>query len=231
MTARWSISQRPGRAGSVRVNWGCMRSVRVMVLTLLSVSLLDAGYAAACTCNASNDTRDELERMLTASDVVFEGRAGRPEATTVDIIGPSTHVPFEVSRFFKGQLGPSVFVLGGGRSGIVCERDYDEGEVYLVYARFDSDGRLSDNICSRTRLLANADFDLGILGAGEPPAAIEAEPDPVEEAAEPMEAAPEPAAVRQTVGGCAVTPASANSAALAALALLGCTMLRRRTSR
>jgi hypothetical protein len=75
---------------------------------------------------------------------------------------------FEVTRYFKGQLGPSLSVFTVDQ-GTACGREYALDEPHLVYARYTESGLLSDFLCSRSHPVALAEADLALLGSGVAP--------------------------------------------------------------
>jgi hypothetical protein len=68
---------------------------------------------------------------------------------------------FSVDQAFRGVNGPQISVMTG-QGGGDCGYGFKIGERYLVYAYRDGQGKemLSTSICTRTRLIRNADEDL-----------------------------------------------------------------------
>jgi MYXO-CTERM domain-containing protein len=96
---------------------------------------------------------------------VFEGRPGRPVP-----VGNQMRYTFEVTRVFRGQIPMRVEVYTPSHSA-ACGRRFEADAEYLVYARErKGQGGLTDNMCSRTRLSANAAEDYSVLGGSHRPA-------------------------------------------------------------
>jgi hypothetical protein len=72
---------------------------------------------------------------------------------------------FEVTRYFKGQLGPSLPVFTVDQES-ACGRDYALGESHVIYARYTDDGLLTDFACSPSAPSSAAAGALAVLGEG-----------------------------------------------------------------
>lgn len=72
---------------------------------------------------------------------------------------------FEVLRRFKGETGSRIRVWTQG-SGAMCGRSFAPGVSYPLYAKLDTEGRLRDSLCSRSREMSRASEDLEQLGKG-----------------------------------------------------------------
>ena len=129
--------------------------------------LLVAGTSRAWACSCPEAPDAEL--AAGRADVVFEGRATEAVAVQADLglgdYSGARRFRFEVTRYFKGQLGPSLSVFTVDQ-GSACGRDYAFDEPQLVYARYAESGLLSDFLCSRSQPVAVADADLELLGSG-----------------------------------------------------------------
>lgn len=214
----------------------------LVVLTAASVPWLVPRGARACSCT----TAPLPEQALTDADAVFEAR---PFGMTSD--DRRARYSFEVDRVFKGEVGPRVEISTALHSA-TCGRSYKIGTQYVVYARKDASGELTDMLCSRTRASASAAEDLQVLGAGyEPQVPLAPEPDPGPEPTEPPRIQPregpanpegsspgagavEPPPTEPSSRGCAVEKPHASPAALAllgGLGLLGVANRRRRAVR
>lgn len=186
----------------------------------VAVSLIAAAVwaypheARACSClppPAPTTARDQ-------ADAVFEARVDSVQ--TSDGAG-MVRYELAVQRVFKGELTASTSIVTR-TSSAACGRSFVLGKRYLIYAHRNSEGDLSDTLCSRTRQLGTADEDLAALGAGAPPvtpAATETE------SREPprIEPTPAPPALESpapATRGCDLGGAS-GPGALAPLLLLG----------
>lgn len=141
----------------------------VALLVLASVS-----YASACSCMMPGTPADEMGK----SDAVFAGRVIKIDMPVLEdgtFGAGSAKVTLEVSQIWKGLKSKTITVSTATNSaacGFLCESaectaGFREGSEYIVYASdYSSDGTLSTSICTRTKLLAEAQEDLSALGAG-----------------------------------------------------------------
>jgi hypothetical protein len=145
------------------------RAFAVVVLIAL-IALLDASPASACSCAGPSEPAVAAE----GADVVFEGSPTAQELVQADLgfdgYFGAKRFRFDVARYFKGQLGPSVSLFTVDQSS-ACGREYSVDESHVIYARYSDSGLLTDFACSRSRPSSFADEDLAFLGAG-------VEPDP-----------------------------------------------------
>jgi len=145
-----------------------MRRVAGVLVVALLVLAADARCAWACSCASPSATPIEARDGGAA---VFAGRV-----TDVNTPDPNSYtlfrsmaVTFAVSHVWKGNVGSSI-VIGTSRDGASCGYTFDIGQEYLIYA-FEYEGQLVTGICERTRLLADAQTDLAVLGAAQVPVA------------------------------------------------------------
>ncbi|PRP91812.1 hypothetical protein ENSA5_52490 [Enhygromyxa salina] len=205
--------------------------VGILSLTLLPAALVLApSEAAACSCiptpGALESARD--------SDAVFAAKlvsvSDAPKAGPHDL--ETKNVTFEVTRTFKGQLDAQININTAANSA-ACGRNYgDPGSEWLVYARIDDQGQARDNLCSRTRPLADAAADIVELEANadtldQPneapsstdPGPADPEPEPVLPGEAGGEAGPEP--TEPSKKGCALADTDPGAGGLAGLLGLG----------
>ncbi|MCA9694223.1 MAG: hypothetical protein KC636_31850 [Myxococcales bacterium] len=116
----------------------------------------------ACSCARSPDPRVALDQ----ADAVFLARVVEEPSRTQRIAGEVTY-GFDVMRQWKGDPAPRVTIKTQSSSA-ACGRRFRMAKTYLVYATREGTGRYSDNLCSRTRELDQADDDLKLLGPGSP---------------------------------------------------------------
>jgi hypothetical protein len=143
-------------------------------LLLTSAVMLLAGRVSgvlACSCVPPGPPTVELNR----ADAVFAGKVtdiDRPLLfnTSADLV----KVTIEVTRFWKGGISRVVTVTTA-RETPTCGFPFEAGKEYIVYAS-KRDGALETNLCTRTKLLSNAQEDLSQLGLGEVPKAEGAAP-------------------------------------------------------
>lgn len=181
-----------GHAHGARVG----RSAAGLAATALAVLATWAAtesIAEACSCVQPPGPR------AAAADAaaVFEGR-------TFGVHRESGKVrfTFEVTRVFKGEVGPSVDVYSPAAAA-TCGRAFEAGVPYLVYAHTSPAGVLVDTMCSRTRTSRAAAEDFAELGAGIGPARAEL-PDTTRPSIEPPRIEVTPTPVGPGRRGCAV---------------------------
>ena len=130
--------------------------------------LLSADAALACRCQKVEASAD-----LSPYAAVFAGRAVESKR-----LPTGERVTFRVGRVWKGELTPEVSLLLQRASdpGVFssCYIRFQKGGSYLVYALKSRDGStLTTHKCTRTRKVAEAGEDFGVLGEGRVPQARE----------------------------------------------------------
>ncbi len=149
----------------------------------------DPGYA--CSCAENGPPAEELENSAS----VFMGRVvsvrefdrGDGTFSTTD---PTT-IEFDVQTVWKGPAYGTMY-LTTPRSDASCGFAFAEGVTYIVYSRNGS----TVSLCSRTRELSRAAYDLAVLGEGDAlPGGL---------------AAPTPDLSRHRSGGCGPSPHTAD---------------------
>ncbi len=123
-------------------------------MTLMLVALLGADAALACSCGPLPEPRQARDQ----ADAVFTG-------TVLGITqeGNRRLVRLRVEESWKGARCEEVTITTGlGDSD--CGYAFQEGQSYLIYADKQR-GKLSTNICTRTKPTAEAGEDLAALGA------------------------------------------------------------------
>jgi hypothetical protein len=123
-------------------------------MTLASAALLGADAALACSCAplpGPPQARDHAAAVFTGTVLGITREDNR------------RLVRLRVEEAWKGARCEEVTVSTGlGDSD--CGYAFQEGQTYLVYAE-ERRGRLSTNLCTRTRPAAEAGEDLAALGA------------------------------------------------------------------
>ena len=124
--------------------------------------LLQPRPGSACSCGPVPTPAEALER----AHVVFSG-------TVMQIEGMPPHgtpllVAFRADRWWKGGNRESVSVVTMS-DGAACGFEFSEGEAYLVFADTENliteeTGHPMAGICSRTKLLSEAQDELPELG-------------------------------------------------------------------
>jgi hypothetical protein len=216
-------------------------TVTMLSLALLPAALLTARDAEACSCIASAPPVEAARN----ADAVFVAKLVSVAEVPKD--GPhalgNKMFTFEVVRTFKGQLDAQVNIKTTDNSA-ACGREYGRPDSeWLIYASIDDKGQAHDNLCSRTKALADAAGDIAELEAAagtldqpnEPvvePGPAEPEPEPVqpEQPEQPVDG-PEP--VDPGKKGCSMSdtetaPVGLSLGLLGSLAMLSMARARRR---
>jgi hypothetical protein len=152
------------------------RSLAALSVSLPALLVLDASPAAACSCAGSL----EPDVALAGADVVFEGTPRAVLLTEANLgiadYRGAKRFDFEVSRYFKGQLGPSISVYTIDQDS-ACGRQYPLDEPHIIYARHSDSGLLTDGRCSNSHLGSVAGRESAALGSGVAPDPALAEAD------------------------------------------------------
>jgi 5-hydroxyisourate hydrolase-like protein (transthyretin family) len=130
------------------------------VIALLFV----AQTVSACSCAFGGAPCQEYWRV----DAVFSGTVVSSGKITVDQGSYKSEMRLlhmMIEQPIRGIQTPELDVITGWGGGD-CGYGFQVGKRYLVYAYRDAkDNRLSTSICTRTRLLADADDDLAFIRA------------------------------------------------------------------
>ena len=143
-----------------------MRRTILHAFGVATFLLILPGIGHACSCNLppigkTEKQLVELERKK--SKAVFVGEV-------LEIIVPNTpsgepawvaEVRFKVQESWKGSVAEEVSVFTANVC-CICGYEFKVGERYLVYAH--GSDKLSTDICTRTRRVADAEIDLKVLG-------------------------------------------------------------------
>jgi hypothetical protein len=133
----------------------------VAFLTLL-LATIHSQRAEACTCPGISPCQ-----ALSYADRIFTGVVTdvSPILAADGTVATGTTVTLVADRSFLGASG--TVVLHSKLSS--CAYQFTVGTRYLVYAGKNPDGSFSTSICSRTKVLADADEDLRFLSSLPPP--------------------------------------------------------------
>jgi hypothetical protein len=129
---------------------------KILLLTLLAMSALIATPAEACSCDART-----LPEEVAATPLIFSGKVVKLEVIKTDRGVNTVEVTVERERVFKGDVGKTV-VFTTSDGCCYCASWFDIARTYLFFAR-ESEGRLTTNTCTRTKLLAQAKDEVQYL--------------------------------------------------------------------
>lgn len=140
------------------------------IIVLFAAFVFDTNIAFACSCTYPASPAFELA----SADAVFSGTVTSIAAPTVVQSGADPEkVHFNVSKVWKGNISETVDVVTA-ISSASCGYAFETGNNYIVYAYKDSFtehayGELTTQLCTRTKLLSEAQEDLSELGPGQNP--------------------------------------------------------------
>jgi len=147
-----------------------MRVTRLLIgwTTLAGLMLVPTGEAWACQCEPTgppcqNAFQVDAVFAATVRSIAALPEDGPPLRPGEARIPGAVRVEFGDVVAVRGTSTPIVSVVTAG-SGPACGYEFKPGQRYLVYANRTKDGKgLVTGICSRTRLLQDADEDLRFL--------------------------------------------------------------------
>jgi len=131
---------------------------KLILLSLLCFNFVEASQA--CTCMPSSPPIESIAE----TDAVFTGKAVSRKR-----IKHGYTFEFKVKEVWKG-ISQSYVLVSTGRGGGDCGYRFKIGKSYIVYAYHSKmyadhyKNGLETIICTRTNLLAQADFDIQELG-------------------------------------------------------------------
>ena len=142
------------------------RSVLGIVVVGLGI-LLQPAVAEACGCAGTMTSAEAFRR----ADVVFVGTVASVQGPRISsqvnadgsvaggvVPGPRAAI-FDVVRVFRGSAVRQIAIAV---TGTTCDHPFKRGERWLVYAQA-SEGRVTTDKCTRTRLEGEASQDLVYL--------------------------------------------------------------------
>ncbi|MDQ0417357.1 hypothetical protein J2Z48_001530 [Croceifilum oryzae] len=133
-----------------------MKRACIMLGVIMGFLLTMSGWwgldVQACSCVPLGDPIKEADK----SSAVFVGQVVKLEDDANQHIAT-----LHVSKRWKGELDPELTVYTA-LSGAACGFEFEMGKEYLVYATKEN-GHLTTTICSRTKLLSEAQADLDAL--------------------------------------------------------------------
>ncbi len=232
----------------------CLHRALLVTALVWSAALLHASPVEACSCARAPDAKT----ALAGAQIVFEGRVVQdnleneqaaqpapalPDSPSHDLLeatearNPQRLYRFEVLHRWKGETA-NLVTIETPSQGAACGRTYKRDTTYLIYAYAGAEGRLSDNLCTRSASIAQAREDLEALKSLQATHAARAN---TPDAPKRQEGQAEPATAQDQVAseeplhkhpGCALAEQdrfTASTYSLLILALAACTLTRRRT--
>jgi MYXO-CTERM domain-containing protein len=166
--------------------------------------------ASACSC-----MEQPFEVARAGAVAIFEARVA-----SIEEASGQHHVHMDVVQTWLEAGHEHVVVVTSGDEAS-CGYTFAVGQSYLVYASAVEGDAYRVSLCSRTRLMADADDDRALLGSGVVPVDIVDGP---EDEAPTVHTPPS----RGGCASCAVTQTSGAAEALGLLALLAVVIGRRR---
>ncbi|HEY0714990.1 MAG TPA: hypothetical protein VGF45_20080 [Polyangia bacterium] len=163
--------------------------------------------ATACTCPLLTPAQ-----YIANSHTIFEGTAVSRRQTSANGL-EIDHYEFRVARHWKGTAHTTT-VVQTSASSASCGRSFEIGRTYLLLGRLNSDGTLTDGLCSGTGLLEERQAYLPLLGEAMIPSAPPSSP---------TDAAPTTPSLSESTG-CAIS-ASGSGARPSALVFAGLAIL------
>lgn len=130
-----------------------MKARYTLAIAALLLGLASADPARACSCAPP----PEPQQALASATAVFTGTV-----LAVDTTQTNRQVRLRVEGIWKGAKCGEVTIVTG-LNDADCGFDFQVGTSYLIYADR-TQGKLSTNICSRTKATAQASEDLTALG-------------------------------------------------------------------
>ncbi len=110
--------------------------------------------AFGCTCMHLSRP---IENEFKGRDAIFSGKVIRTVKTSQN----NRQVTIRVENSWKGKVSKTVTISTSAFSSM-CGYTFAKGKRYLIYA-YGERNDLSTNICSRTKLLSDAEEDIEIL--------------------------------------------------------------------
>ena len=138
------------------------KSLLGLLLVFGFILAAGAQTAKACSCSLPNLEQSEKERVTESFKRASAVFVGKVESVT-EVSASKKKVRLKVSRVFKGPKTDLVEVMTG-KGGGDCGFPFRVDEEYLVFAYGGkNDTTFETNICTRTKLLENAESDLKLL--------------------------------------------------------------------
>ena len=129
--------------------------LNLLIIFLAGLLLFSVNDVLACSCITL-----PFEEMFDSSTSVFEGTVISIEKPENEYSVDPVKVTFQVIRVWKGESLDKIIIYTENQT-TACGYPFDDkpGSTYLVYA-YEYEGRISTNICTRTRLRSQAVGDL-----------------------------------------------------------------------
>jgi Tissue inhibitor of metalloproteinase len=162
------------------------RIIQLLLLLLISMAayFATAPCVYACSCIPSAPPQEARE----AATAVFRGTVSSvlPTTGTVGSLSEPVLVTFRVSQVWKGPKYTELSVATSA-SGASCGFIFEPNKEYLVYA-YGSATALEASLCSRTRVITDADIQYDFQELGQPVVPTNAPPGRLPAASQPGQA-------------------------------------------
>ncbi|MDD3283997.1 MAG: hypothetical protein PHZ07_00145 [Patescibacteria group bacterium] len=139
-----------------------MKKIILLSFIIGPLFFVNTTIVSACSCIQPLSPEESLKQATS----VFVGKVINidiPKKIFIESSDP-IKITFEVSQIWKGP-NYKIIILTTARDQASCGYPFEQNEEYIVYA-YDKENKLNTNICSRTKLLTNAQEDLISLGSG-----------------------------------------------------------------
>ena len=140
------------------------KAVLTLVFAACLAALAPTSVAEACSC-----MRQSPEEAAAAADAIFEARILEVNPPPAGDQSSPIRVRVRVSTQWKG-IESEELVLHTAPNSARCGYNFEQDQVYLIYAQLDEEtGTPLVSLCSRTQLADQADEDRAHLGPGTTP--------------------------------------------------------------
>lgn len=154
-----------------------MQRIHFTVFLLIAILNLNIQPVYSCSCFVHSDDQSEwfIENEYKKSFYVFIGEAVRKEYTDETEEGydekgnyymntswpPADHkTMIKVDKSYKGNPQDEIGIMDMISN---CDYQFEKGKKYLIFAFYDTEGRLRSSLCGGTRLLSEAKDSLNFI--------------------------------------------------------------------
>lgn len=141
----------------------CIYTFAMMMIVLAGLLTASPKPAFACDCGIISPSA-----KLEAAGAVFVGTVKQKGWPSWLILGQTREYTFEVEQAWKGIDKKRITIQSYNGSGASCGYSFKLNKTYLVYAYYDRDHKLTTNLCSGNKPIAQAKEEIKELGVGVP---------------------------------------------------------------